>query len=162
MSQAKRPQSAASRSRRGTVTVEFALCVSIFFMFVFGMLELTRFIYVEHSVQMVAYEGARAGVTPGATVADVQTRVANLMQATGVRVYTMSVAPSVINNLTENVAVTINCNFNDNSWVPPTFLTNRSLSTTIMLQHENMAYLRPGDTSLADIFGNNDNEPTDL
>ena len=84
------------------------------------------------------------------------------MQATGVRVYTMSVSPQVINSLTENVAVTINCNFNDNSWVPPTFLTNRTIDTTISLQHENMAYLRPGDTSLEDIFGNNDDEPTDL
>lgn len=131
-------------------------------MFVFGMLELTRFIYVQHSVQMVAYEGARAGITPGATADDVQARVADLMQATGVHVYTMNVSPSVISNLTENVAVTINCNFNDNSWVPPTFLTSRTINTTIALQHENMAYLRPGDTSLAEIFGNNDNEPTDL
>ncbi len=162
MSHAKRPLSESLSSRRGTVTVEFALCASIFFMFVFGMLELSRFIYVQHSVQMVAYEGARAGVTPGATATDVQARVANLMQATGVRVYTMSVSPQVINSLTENVAVTINCNFNDNSWVPPTFLTNRTIDTTISLQHENMAYLRPGDTSLEDIFGNNDDEPTDL
>ncbi len=162
MPQAKCPQSASHSSRRGTVTVEFALCASIFFMFVFGMLELTRFIYVQHSVQMVAYEGARAGVTPGATADDVRERVDNLMQATGVHVYTVSVAPAVINNLTENVAVTINCNFNDNSWVPPSFLTNRTIVNTISLQHENMAYLRPGDTSLEDIFGNNDNEPTDL
>ncbi|MCC7338808.1 MAG: pilus assembly protein [Pirellulaceae bacterium] len=162
MSPAERAQSASSRSRRGTVTVEFALCVSIFFMFVFGMLELSRFIYVQHSVQMVAYEGARAGVTPGATADDVRARVANLMQACGVRVYTMSVSPAQINNLTEDVAVTINCNFNDNSWVPPSFLTNQTIANTITLQHENMAYLRPGDTSLEDIFGNNDNEPTDL
>lgn len=162
MSHDQRPQPASPRSRRGTVTVEFALCASIFFMFVFAMLELSRFIYVQHSVQMVAYEGARAGVTPGASANDVRTRVANLMQATGVRVYTMNVTPAVINNLTENVAVTINCNFNDNSWVPPSFLTNRTISNTISLQHENMAYLRPGDTSLKDIFGDNDNEPTDL
>ena len=162
MSQTQRLPSVSSRSRHGTVTVEFALCVSIFFMFVFGMLELSRFIYVQHAVQMVAYEGARAGVTPGATADDVRARVANLMQACGVRVYTMSVSPAVINNLTENVAVTINCNFNDNSWVPPSFLSNRTIANTISLQHENMAYLRPGDTSLEDIFGNNDNEPTDL
>lgn len=149
-------------SRLGAVTVEFALCVSIFFMFVFGMLELTRYIYVGHAVQMVAYESARAGVTPGATVADVQTRCANLMSATGVRNYTMVMNPTVINNLTENVSVTILCNFGENSWVPPTYLTNRIITSTISLQHENMAYLRPGDTSLEDIFGNNDDEPTDL
>ncbi len=157
------PRSHPSRDddRRGAVTVEFALCASIFFMFVFGMLELTRYLYVQHSVQMVAYEAARAGVVPGATAADVQTRAADLMNATGVHVYTMSVTPTVINTLTENVSVTINCDFADNSWVPPTFMPSAQLSTTITLQHENMAYLRPGDTDLASIIGNNDNEPID-
>ncbi len=150
-----------SSNRRGTVTVEFALCVSIFFMFVFGMLELSRFIYVQHSVQMVAYEAARAGIMPGKTASDVQTRASNLMLATGVRNYSINVAPAVINSLTENVAVTITCNFAQNSWVPPTFLTNRVISTTISLQHENMAYLQPGNTDLASIIGNNNNEPID-
>lgn len=151
------------QSRRlGAVTVEFAFCASIFFMFIFAMLEMTRFLYIEHAVQMCAYEGARAGVTPGARVADVQQRVENLMQATGVRVYEMTTEPAEITSLTENVRVTISCNFSDNSWVPSSFLTNRQITSQIALQHENMAYLRPGETSLEEIFGNNDDEPTDL
>ena len=151
-----------SRRRIGAVTVEFALCVSIFFMFMFAMLEMTRFIYIEHAVQMCAYEGARAGVTPGAKVADVEQRVQNLMQATGVRVYEMTTEPAEINSLTENVRVTISCNFSDNSWVPSSLFSNRQITSEIALQHENMAYLRPGETSLEEIFGNNDDEPTDL
>lgn len=162
MPRLRRVNSRRSGHRRGAVTVEFALCVSILFMFIFAMLETTRFIYVQHAVQMCAYEGARAGVTPGAKVADVQQRVANLMQATGVRVYTLEPFANEIDNLTENVSVTISCNFSDNSWVPSSFLSNRQISSTITLQHENMAYLRPGETSLEEIFGNNDNEPTDL
>ncbi len=148
-------------SRKGAVTVEFALCVSIFFLFVFGMLELSRYKYVQHSVQMVAYESARAGVVPGASVNTVRTRAQNLMQATGVRNYSIVVSPTTINNLTENVSVTISCNFGENSWVPPTYLTNRAIASTITLQHENMAYLRPGDTDLASIIGNNNSEPRD-
>lgn len=151
-----------SRRRPGAVTVEFAFCASIFFMFIFAMLEMTRFIYIQHSVQMCAYEGARAGVTPGAKVADVEQRVANLMQATGVRVYKVKTKPEEITSLTESVRVTITCNFSDNSWVPSSFLTNRKITSEIALQHENMAYLRPGETSLEEIFGNNDDEPTDL
>jgi Flp pilus assembly protein TadG len=147
--------------RQGMVTVEFALCASIFFMFIFGMLELTRYIYMQHSVQMVAYEAARAGVVPGATVSDVQTRAANLMAATGINVYTMNVTPTNINTLTENVSVTIHCNFADNSWVPPFFITSQQLASTITLQHENMAYLQPGDTDLASIIGDNASEPID-
>lgn len=148
--------------RRGAVTVEFALCASIFFMFIFGMLEISRYLYVQQSVQMSAYEAARAGVIPGATYADVQARGNELMAATGVDVFTMSITPPVINNLTENVSVTINCNFAANSWVPPFFVPDTEISSTITLQHENMAYLQPGDTNLSDIIGDNEGEPTDL
>lgn len=147
--------------RRGMVTVEFALCASILFMFVLGMLELSRYIYIQHSIQMVAYEGARAGVIPGASVSDVQDRVTALMAATGVPAYTVNVSPNAISNTTENVSVTINCSFADNSWVPPFFIPNNAMTSTITLQHENMAYLQPGDTDLASIIGNNDDEPVD-
>lgn len=150
------------QKRRGAVTVEFALCASIFFMFIFGMLEISRYLYVQQSVQMSAYEAARAGVIPGATHADVQARGNELMAATGVSVFSMNITPAVINNLTENVSVTIDCNFAANSWVPPFFVPDTEISSTITLQHENMAYLQPGDTNLADVIGDNDGEPTDL
>jgi Flp pilus assembly protein TadG len=130
-------------------------------MFIFGMLEMTRYIYVEHSVQMIAYEAARAGVVPGATNTDVETRANNLLQATGIRLADVTVTPASINNLTEEVSVNVSCDFSQNSWIPPTFLTNRTISTTISLQHENMAYLQPGDTDLESVIGNNDAEPLD-
>lgn len=161
MRPSRTPQIRASADRRGAVTVEFAICISILFLFVFSMLEISRFIYIQHSVQMVAYESARAGVVPGATVEDVQARADTLMIATGVRTYSVLITPPVINSLTENVAVTISCNFADNSWLPPTYFTGRLISTTISLQHENMAYLRPGDTNLESVIGNNDDEPID-
>ncbi len=158
----QRKTQVCGHNRRGAVTVEFALCASIFFMFIFGMLEISRYLYVQQSVQMSAYEAARAGVVPGATHADVQARGNELMAATGVSVFSMSITPAVINNLTENVSVTIDCNFAANSWVPPFFVPDSQITSTITLQHENMAYLQPGDTDLADIIGDNDGEPTDL
>ena len=155
--------------RRGAVTVEFAICATVFFMFIFGMMELTRYIYVQHSVQMVAYEAARAGVVPGATRADVVARAEDLLAATGIHVYdppqveatNPDAAEAEINSLTEAVRVTIDCDFANNSWLPPTFLKGATISSTIELQHENMAYLQPGQTDLEELIGNNDNEPID-
>lgn len=151
----------ASDDRRGAVTVEFAVCAAIFFMFIFSMLELTRYIYVQHTVQMVAYEAARAGVVPGRSFQDVVDRANILLDATGVNTADVTVTPTTINSLTEQVSVNVSCNFADNSWFPPTLMAGRQISTTITLQHENMAYLQPGDTDLASIIGNNDNEPID-
>jgi Flp pilus assembly protein TadG len=147
--------------RRGVVTVEFAICASIFFTLILGMLEFSRFIYVQHAVQMVAYEAARVGIVPGASRENVEARAASLLAASGVRVADVFVSPAVINNLTEQVSVNVNCDFANNSWISPSFLASRAINSTITLQHENMAYLRPGDQSLEAIIGNNDNEPID-
>ncbi len=146
--------------RDGAVTVEFAVCASIFFMIILGMLELSRFIFVQNSVQMAAYEATRAGIVPGATVADVRNRANNILQATGVLNATVSVNPTVISSMTEEVTVTVDCNFSQNSWLPPTFLTNHSIRSDVTLDHENKAFLQPSGADLAAI-GNNNNAPLD-
>ncbi len=147
--------------RSGTVTVEFALCASIFFMLIFTMLEFARFMFVTHSVQMVAYESARTGVVPGATADHVQSRAEALLSACGVRQATVVIDPPIINSFTEDVTVSVSCDFTNNSWLPPTWLTGQTISSATTLEHENKAYLNSGQEELSDIFGNNDDEPLD-
>ncbi|WP_231691137.1 TadE/TadG family type IV pilus assembly protein [Aureliella helgolandensis] len=156
-----RSKTTSSSQRRGAVTVEFAICAMVFFMFVFALLELSRFLFVQHSIQMAAYEGARIGIIPGADSDAVRVRAQNILNATGVRVANIVVTPENIDSTTQEVRVAISCQFSDNSWLPPTYLSSRNVNSTIALQHENMAYLRPGDTNLEDLIGNNNNEPID-
>ncbi len=151
-----------SDARRGAVTVEFAICASLFFMIAFAGLEFGRYFYVQHGVQMIAYESARAGIVPGADRSDVETRANTLLEATGIPNATVLVTPQTITTQTRDVTVRVTCNFNDNSWVPPTFLTNKVIVSEIQLQHENNAYLDPDDVDIESLIGNNDNEPIDL
>jgi Flp pilus assembly protein TadG len=75
----KKP-SAAQRS--GATVVEFAAVVSIFCMFLFGMLEYTLFLYTYDVMQNAAREGARYAVVDSEDanlVTDVQTYVETLM-----------------------------------------------------------------------------------
>lgn len=152
----------ANASRRGAVTVEFAVCASLFFMLTFAGLEFGRFFYLQHGVQMVAYEAARAGIVPGADVEDVESRANSLLNAAGIPRATVEVIPDEIDTQTRDVMVRVTCNFNENSWAPPTFLTDKVIVSEIELQHENNAYLDPDDVDLESIIGNNDNEPIDL
>lgn len=152
-----------SKKRKGAVTVEFAVCASLFFMVTFAGLEFNRYFYVLHGIQMVAYESARAGIVPGATYSTVEQRSQNLLAATGIPNAQVDITPAEITPQTRSVSVTVTANFADNSWIPPTYLTNKVLSSTITLQHENNAYLDPEDDGdIGDVIGDNDNEPIDL
>jgi Flp pilus assembly protein TadG len=134
----------------------------LFFTMIFGALEISRYIYVQHAVQMVAYEASRSGVVPGATYETVATRAQNLLAATGIPNANVSITPSTITPQTRSVSVTVTALFSDNSWIPPTYLTNNTITSTITLQHENNAYLDPDDTDVETLIGNNDDEPVDL
>ena len=147
--------------RCGAVTVEFALCAVVFFMSVFTMLEFSRYVFVRHSVQMVAYEAARVGIIPGATAQHVTNRAQALLDASGVAVASVEITPNVINNATQQVSVTVSCNFADNSWLPPTFLVGKTISTTVTLEHENKAFLNQEGVDISDVIGDNDDEPID-
>lgn len=143
------------------MTVEFAICASVFFLVVFTLLEFSRFVFVKHSVQMVAYEACRVGVIPGATNAHVTNRAQAMLTATGIRNATITVTPPVINSLTEEVTVVVNCNFTENSWLPPTYLTGQTIQSSLTLSHENKAFIQDAAVDITEIVGNNNNEPLD-
>ena len=71
------------RGRRGTTTVEMAAVCGVFLLFLFGVIEYCRFVYVRNVVVNAARDGARYAVvhTNNTTtlVGDTQTHVKALM-----------------------------------------------------------------------------------
>lgn len=55
-------KSRSSRVRKGTFVPEFTLIVVVFFMFMFGIFEYARFIFVQNVLNNAAREGARYAV----------------------------------------------------------------------------------------------------
>ncbi len=53
----------------GSVAVELALILPVFFLIVFGMLELGRVVYTNHTLAHAAREGARFAIARGSTSA---------------------------------------------------------------------------------------------
>ncbi len=149
------------QDRHGAVTVEFAICAPLLFLMTFTLLEFSRFVFVKHSLQMVAYEAARVGVVPGATNEHVEARAKNLLSASGMRNVTLKIDPSEINGSTEKVTVSVNCSFKENSWLPPTFLTSAQIAKSITLEHENKAFIKPSNTNIMELIGDNSQEPVD-
>lgn len=147
------------KHRRGALTVEFAICAGIFFMTVMAGFEFTRFVFARHSVDQAAYEAARVAIIPGKTSTQIRSQAQVFLSAAGIRNATITITPTTFTTSTETVTVDISCRFNDNSWIPPTFLRNATIRSTITLDHENKAYLSTDD--VIDNMGNNDSEPQD-
>lgn len=68
-----------TRDRRGATTVEFSLVIPIIFTLVFGLVEWGRFEMVRQVTSTAAFNGARLGTLPGATSADVEARVDEIL-----------------------------------------------------------------------------------
>jgi len=149
------------RQRLGAYTVEFAVCLPVFFTLVFGCLELARFMYVRQALDQSAYEAARSGIATGARISDVYDQANLMLTAYGVLGSEVVVTPAEITQDTETVTVQIVCDFAANSWVLPRFALPGILESRVTLDHENQAYLVPENVDQDESLSEND-EPLDV
>src|SRR3954471_13314492 len=68
---------------RGNAVLDLALVMPVLLALTFGAMEYGYALYLKHTLQGAAREGARAAVVSGATAADVQAAVDNAMSAAG-------------------------------------------------------------------------------
>ncbi len=131
----KRPTRNDAR-RSGAVTVEMAVTLPILFLFFFAQFELVRLNNIRNSVYLAAYEGAREGLVPGATVSDIEGKVNNILSAVGAINATITVNPSTLDSTTERVAVTVSVPLDNNAWTLPTIAPGKVLAATVELARE--------------------------
>jgi Flp pilus assembly protein TadG len=127
------------RNRRGAAAVEFAIVAPVFFMMVFGMIELGRAIMVQQILTNAAREGVRVGVldSPTPTASVVTTTVTNYLQKAGIAGATVTIDPSepTTAGYGAPVTVTVQIPFSSVSWLPaPWFLksTTQLKASTVM------------------------------
>lgn len=77
--------------RLGALTVEFALVLPILLLCLFAFYEISRASMIQHATQAAAYEGARAGIVPGATEDQIREQVEFVLSSVGVQDFTLDV-----------------------------------------------------------------------
>jgi Flp pilus assembly protein TadG len=77
--------------RRGAAAVEMAIVLMLLIVLVFGIIEMGRAIMVHQVLTNAAREGARRAVIPGATDAQVTSRVDQYMAAANITGYTQTI-----------------------------------------------------------------------
>ena len=95
------------KSRSGATTVEMAICLPVLFIFLFGAYELGRANMLLHATESAAYEGARVGILPGATVDKVEEACLEILASVGIDDADVTVTPRVIQQDTPRVIVQI-------------------------------------------------------
>jgi hypothetical protein len=136
------------RNRRGAAVVEFAVVAPVFFILIFGMIEVGQAIMVQQIMTNAAREGARFAVLDGSTSADAKTKVRNYLtpaigstqaQAATIKVYNSAgaeVEPSTIPS-GQPVWVSVQIPFNNISWIPsPWFLKTHTLTARAVMRRE--------------------------
>jgi len=73
------------RTRRGAAVIEFAVCLPILVLLVFGSIEATSLIFLKQSLQTAAYEGVRQAVKQGALTAEVNGVAEEILDSRQVR-----------------------------------------------------------------------------
>lgn len=128
-----------NRRRAGAVAVETALTLPILFVVVFASFEFARAHTLLHTADNAAYEGARRGILPGATSADIEKTTRDVLRCVGTTDATVTVTPSQITRDTREVTVDIAIPMNTNGFVTGMFFHDKSIHGHCMLKREKFA-----------------------
>ena len=127
-----------AQERTGALTVEVALCLPILLMVLFGGFELCYTNMLIHSTESAAYAGARVGIIPGATPDRIRAEAGASLRAVGIKNFTVTVTPNVIQNDTQKVTVDIAVPFRANTSFPAFYVNDPTFRGSCTLTRETL------------------------
>ena len=123
--------------RRAAVTVEFAIALPILILFTFTGIEFARVNMIRNTAANAAYEGARAGIVPGATAAECEAAANQLLNLVEINGGSAVATPNPILPDSDSVTVVVTIPITSaNSFVTPQFYLGKSIVSTISLPRE--------------------------
>lgn len=129
----KKSRNSRSAERRGALTVEMALVLPLFFLFLFASIEFSRMNMIRHTAENAAYEAARSAIIPGGTTAQAQAVGENIMASVGCVGTVVTTVPSTVDNSSPTVEVFVAVPTGANAYFLPSFfsgnITGRSKLT---------------------------------
>lgn len=130
----------AARKRsqcRGAACFEFAVCLPVLALLVFGCFEATSFIFLKQSLNIAAREGAREAIRPTATSMEAQVAARAILESRGVRGATIRFPRGDVATVPrgETVLIEVGTTSRANSPLAGHFLPNRPLvARTVMVK----------------------------
>ena len=122
--------------RTGVTTVEFAIVLPLFILFLALSFEFGRLNIIRHTADNAAYEAARHVMVPGETSAEAVAKANGLLNVVSTRGATVTVNPAILGPETEVVVVTIDIPMSQNGWFLPRFSTTETIRSQSRLKTE--------------------------
>ena len=124
--------------RKGALTVEFALVLPLLLLCLFAFYEISRASMIQHATEAAAYEGARAGIVPGATEAQIRNQVAFVLNSVGVDNFTVDIEQNRPSGNSQSVKVSVEVPFTETTTGGALFGANRTFTGATELGQETL------------------------
>lgn len=128
--------------RRAASTVEFSMVAPVFFLFVLGVVEVSRGLMMHHLLVNAARQGCRTGILPSSGNTQVNTAVSTALTPAGINSPTVSVRVNgVVQDSStaksgDEVTVSVLVPFNSVSWLPGTQFLFGNISAQYTLRKQ--------------------------
>jgi hypothetical protein len=127
---ASKGRSSQRRSRRGVAAVEAAVMLALYVLLVLGTIETCSMIFLKQSLEIAAYEGARAAIVPRSNVSKVKFKSNEILGVRHVRDGAVTVTPADFDTLPYGTIIRVSATApcNSNGLFPASIYGNRSLT----------------------------------
>ncbi len=127
-----------SRRRSGTAVVELAAVLPVFVLLLLGTIETCNMIFLQQSLKIAAYEGARITIVPATDQSDVDSAVSGLLAARRVNGAKVTVTPSNFQNAPYGsfIRVDVSAPCNSNTSFALRFYGSKKLTGTVEMMKE--------------------------
>lgn len=125
-------------NRRAAAVVECAVVLPVLLIFAFAVLEVTNVIYLQQSLEVAAYEGARVATLPDTNTTDVEATCLRLLTQRGIVQQDVAVSP---NNFSDQpfgapIEVSVTADLGENSFSRFVLGTARTLEGNVIMMKE--------------------------
>jgi hypothetical protein len=124
--------------RTGVAATELAVCMPVIVLIVLASMEACAMIFLQQSLSVAAYEGARVGLSPGAEAGDVTSQCQQILDDREVKGASIAVTPTNIPSAAEGtwIAVEAKAPFAKNSLVGGWLFSGRTLTAVVQMMKE--------------------------
>jgi Flp pilus assembly protein TadG len=124
--------------RHGVAAVEFAICLPVLALLVFGSIEATAFIFLKQSIHVAAYEGVRTGSRLTGTQAEATARARAILDSRDIRGATITFVTGDVGSIPrgEPVIIEVAAPTDVNSPLAGQWIANRTLTSRVFMLKE--------------------------
>ncbi|KAA5540397.1 pilus assembly protein [Roseiconus nitratireducens] len=132
------PSARRSQSRRGSAAVEFAVCLPVIVLLIFGSIEASAFIFLKQTLNVAGYEAVREACKSGGTSTEAMARAEAILGSRRVADYDVRFPAGDITMIPrgEPVVCEVSAPTQSNSPLAGQFVKNRTLTARVVMLKE--------------------------